>query len=155
MPRPRTDRAIAAALFGFALAASAALCAAAEPTPLQRSRSLPGLEPHLSAQETHALQSDGLAMTAHQCGCYDKPKAHFPYTLLIVRTPERELVVRPEGQESAFRFELLAVRSGDTYCAPDANQTCFGDFATPCEFTDFRYGALLAQFFPTCKASND
>ncbi len=144
-------RALPAALLVLVLAPPAAQLTAA-PASAKR---LPGLEQHLSAQELATLHADGLSVAAHQCGCYDKPDPHFPYTMLIVRTPERELIVRPEGQESAFHFELLAVRRGDTYCGADAEAACYGEFATPCEFTDFRYGPVLKEYFPTCKLSSE
>ena len=46
----------------------------------------------------------------------------------------------------------LAVRHGDRYCDVDSEDQCYGTFAHPCEFSDFRYGRQLAPYFPTCKS---
>ena len=50
------------------------------------------------------------------------------------------------------RFKDLAVRFGNRYCELDSEQTCFGTFSSPCDFTDFRYGPHLSVYFPTCKS---
>lgn len=50
-------------------------------------------------------------------------------------------------------FTALAVKYGTRYCAVD-KPDCYGSFAQPCDFTDFRYGPTLAQFFPTCKTDD-
>jgi hypothetical protein len=44
----------------------------------------------------------------------------------------------------------LAVRTGDRYCEVDSEDQCYGTFAHPCDFTDFRYGPYLKEFFPSC-----
>jgi hypothetical protein len=68
--------------------------------------------------------------------------------VVIVKTTTRELVARPEGHESNVSLTLLAVRDGERYCEIDSNKP-YGAFANPCEFTDFRYGPVLADYFPT------
>ena len=109
----------------------------------------------MSEHELDAMRTNGAQVTAHQCGCYDRPKPHFPYTLVIVKTSQREWVARPEGQESAAGLVPIALREGAKYCDLDAEQPCFGEFASPCEFTDARYGAVLVDYFPTCKTAGD
>lgn len=101
------------------------------------------------------MRTAGVLVTAHHCGCYDRPNPHFPYALVIVKTSQRELVARPEGQESATELALIAVRDGAKYCQADAEQPCYGEFNSPCEFTDFRYGAVLVEYFPTCKTERE
>jgi hypothetical protein len=158
MPRARSSKTSTATLFALMLFASPAAQLAAPAAPgahAAQAKRLPGLEAHLSAQELDALHTHGFSVQSHHCGCYDQPAPHYPYTLVIIKTPQRELVARPEGQESAVSLALLAVRDGDRYCEIDAAQPCFGAFATPCEFTDFRYGPVLAEYFPTCKAARD
>jgi hypothetical protein len=147
----------AAMLCGCMLFVAAAQLAAprAAAANAEQAKRLPGLETHLSAQELETLRTKGLSVEAHHCGCYDQPTPHFPYTLVIIKTPKRQLVARPEGQESAVSLTLLAVRDGERYCEIDADKPCFGAFATPCEFTDFRYGPVLADYFPTCKARGE
>jgi hypothetical protein len=99
-----------------------------------------------------AFRIEDLRIESHACGCDDKPIAHFPYRVVLVSTPKADLVARPEGQEGVAGIVPLAVRYGDRYCALESDEQCYGSFAHPCEFTDFRYGPALAAFFPTCKA---
>jgi hypothetical protein len=73
-----------------------------------------------------------------------------PYSVVIIRTTRGDLITRPENVEVAVRFSPLAVRYGDRYCHVDSG-SCYGVFPEVCEFTDFRYGPYLAEFFPTCK----
>jgi hypothetical protein len=89
------------------------------------------------------------------CGCYDQPNKHYPYSIVVFKKAERELITRPERHEGALTFSPLAVRYGTRYCALDSEQECYGTFPHPCEFTDFRYGATLAEYFPTCKDDTD
>jgi len=86
------------------------------------------------------------------CGCDDQPNKHFPYSVAVFKSANGDLVTRPERGELAVTFTALAVRFGDRYCDIDSEQPCYGSFSHPCEFTDFRYGAYLEQFFPTCKS---
>jgi hypothetical protein len=72
--------------------------------------------------------------------------------IVLLRTPKGDLVTRPEPRESAVSFTALAVRYGTQYCDVEAEESCYGSFADICEFTDFRYGPYLAEYFPTCKS---
>ena len=89
---------------------------------------------------------------SHYCGCYDRPTPHYPYAMVLFITSKGALVARSEGREGVPRITPLAVRYGDRYCALDSEEECYGSFSHPCEFTDFRYGPTLAEFFPTCKS---
>jgi hypothetical protein len=101
--------------------------------------------------ELEQLQPGQLHVQVHYCGCSDRPRAHFPYQLVLLQTPKGDLVARPEHYELAVEFTTLAVRYGTRYCAVD-EPDCYGSFEQPCDFTDFRYGPYLGPFFPTCKA---
>jgi hypothetical protein len=109
------------------------------------------LRDRFSRIELDALRPGDLEMESHFCSCSDAPRKHFPYAVVVLRTPKGDLVTRPEGQEGVFHFAALAVRHDDLYCDVESEADCFGTFAHPCEFTDFRYGRQLAEFFPTCK----
>lgn len=98
-----------------------------------------------------AFRVEDMHVEAHACGCEDQPVPHFPYRVVLVSTPMGDLVARPEGQEGAVGIAPLAVRYGDRYCDAQTDERCYGAFAHPCEFTDFRYGPSLAEYFPTCK----
>ena len=111
------------------------------------------LRSRFSATELEQLQSGQLRVQVHYCGCSDRPTAHFPYQLVLLETPKGDLVARPEHHEFAVDFTALAVKYGTRYCAVD-KPDCYGSFAQPCDFTDFRYGPTLAQFFPTCKTDD-
>jgi hypothetical protein len=104
----------------------------------------------LSAPELEGLQRDDLKVESYYCSCYDKPNKHFPYAIVVLRTPQGDLVARPERNEAAVTFTVLAIRYGNRYCEVDVGGDCYGSFAEPCDFTDFRYGPTLAEFFPTC-----
>jgi hypothetical protein len=110
------------------------------------------LKARFSETELAALRPGDLGLEAHYCGCYDRPKPHFPYPIVLFKTPKGDLVARPDSQEGAVSFAPLAVRHGERYCEVDSEQTCYGSFSEPCDFTDFRYGPGLEQFFPTCKS---
>ena len=107
-----------------------------------------------TAEEFRALSPNDISMTPQQCGCYDKPVKHYPYAVVVLATPKGELILRPEQREMQVSFVKLATRHGKLYCDPDATGECFGEFADLCEFTDFRYGPLLAPYFPTCKTED-
>ncbi len=96
------------------------------------------------------LHQDNMQIESHFCGCFDQPRKHFPYSVVIVKAARGDLVARPEGSEGEVRLIPLAVRFGDRYCDIDAEQSCYGTFSHPCDFTDSRYGAQLRPFFPTC-----
>jgi hypothetical protein len=104
----------------------------------------------LSVPELEGLQRDDLKVESYYCSCYDKPNKHFPYAIVVLRTPKGDLVARPERNEAAVTFTVLAIRYGNRYCEVDVGGDCYGSFAEPCDFTDFRYGPTLVEFFPTC-----
>jgi hypothetical protein len=107
-----------------------------------------------SEAELQGFRAQGLTAEQHECGCYDKPTKHFPYSIVVFKTARGELVTRAERGDGPPRFSALAVRHGDRYCDPNAEETCYGSFGHPCDFTDFRYGESLAPFFPTCKTED-
>ncbi len=110
------------------------------------------LSVRFSAAELQQFRAGDLKIERHYCGCYDEPIKHYPYSVVLVRTPRGDLVARPDNLDVAVTFTLLATRQGDQYCEVDSS-SCYGVFREVCDFTDFRYGPYLAQFFPTCKTS--
>lgn len=88
----------------------------------------------------------------YDCSCYDEPSKHYPYSIVVFKTAQGDLVTRPERREGALTFSPLALKFGTRYCTVESEQDCYGSFSHPCEFTDFRYGPYLAKFFPTCKS---
>lgn len=96
------------------------------------------------------LAREQLRVQSYACGCNDKP-AHYPYRIVLIGTPKGDVVARPEGQEGAVGIAPIAMRFGERYCKLDSDTNCYGSFTDPCEFTDFRYGTMLAEFFPSCK----
>jgi len=105
-----------------------------------------------SQAELEGLRPGEVEVESHSCGCYDQPKKHFPYLVVVVRTPKGDLVLRPELQEGAASFTPIAVRSGMRYCEVETEGACYGSFEDPCDFTDARFGPHLAAYFPTCKS---
>jgi hypothetical protein len=110
------------------------------------------LRDRFSQGELETLRPGELWLESHFCGCNDVPTKHFPYAVVLLGTPKGDLIARPERHEIAVRFTALAVRYGDRYCDLESETSCYGSFPHPCDFTDFRYGPLLIEFFPTCKA---
>lgn len=110
------------------------------------------LKARFSQSELEGLRPGELRVEAYYCGCYDYPRKHFPYAAVLLRTPKGDLIARPEGGDEVVRFTALAVRFGNQYCEIESEQRCYGAFSHPCDFTDFRYGPYLAEFFPTCKS---
>ena len=110
------------------------------------------LREKFSRPELDALRPDELSLESHFCGCTDAPRKHFPYAVVVLRTPKGDLIARPEGHEAMVHFAALAVRNDDVYCDLHSETSCYGAFAHPCDFTDFRYGGQLAEFFPACKS---
>lgn len=108
------------------------------------------LRTRFSQTELEGLRAGDLRVESYYCGCYDKPTKHYPYSIILLKTPNGDLVARPEGTDGALSFTPLAVRYGDRYCALGSETDCYGSFSHPCDFTDFRYGPYLAEFFPTC-----
>lgn len=110
------------------------------------------LQGRFSEAELDALRPDELRVESHYCSCEDTPHPHYPYTVVLFLTPRGTLVARPEGREGAVTITPLAVRHDTRYCELESEASCYGSFAHPCEFTDFRYGPTLSQFFPSCKS---
>ncbi len=110
------------------------------------------LKARFSQTDLEGLQVGDLRVEAYYCSCYDKPNRHYPYSIVLLKTPKGDLVARPEGTDGALIFTALAVRHGDRYCEVESETDCYGTFSHPCEFTDFRFGPSLAEFFPTCKS---
>jgi len=108
------------------------------------------LKSRFSESELRALQQGALTLERHYCGCYDKPRKHFPYSFVLLKTPKGDLVARPERKEGSLSFTPLAVRTGDQYCELESEESCYGAFLDPCDFTDFRYGPSLIAYFPSC-----
>jgi hypothetical protein len=111
------------------------------------------LKARFSEAELEALGPEASRVEAHSCGCYDEPRPHFPYRLVLFTTPKGDLVARAESHESALRITPLAVRKGNHYYELESEEQSYGAFAHPCDFTDFRYGPHLREFFPSCKAA--
>jgi hypothetical protein len=109
------------------------------------------LDQQMTASERAALREQDLRVSGAQCGCADRPEPHYPYAVVIVSSPKGDLVARVEGEEGAIRMKPLALRTGTLYCSVDEGEGCFGEFAHPCEFTDARFGRMLAPYFPDCK----
>jgi hypothetical protein len=110
------------------------------------------LEAQLSESERDRPATGNQRVEAYYCSCYDEPNKHYPYSIVVLKTPNGDLVARPEGTDGALFFTPLAIRYGNRYCEIDSEKDCYGSFSHPCEFTDFRYGPYLAEFFPTCKS---
>jgi hypothetical protein len=108
-----------------------------------------------SEAEFRALAPGAIAFEARQCGCYDRPTAHYPYLVAVLSTPKGDLILRPDQRELQVSFVHLALRQGDLYCGFEPGGECHGRFADVCDFTDFRYGDDLAPYFPTCKSGDD
>jgi hypothetical protein len=105
--------------------------------------------------EFRALAPDQIRLESRQCNCDDRPTPHYPYLLVILNTPKGDLVMRPDQREMQVDFTHLALRQGDLYCGVEADGKCYGQFADACDFTDFRFGATLQPYFPTCKAKDE
>ena len=152
------------------LAAAALLCGPLMPATVRADQQLAALEQHsepvaantlegvsrwigsrFSASEIAQLSPEDFRVEQHACNCSDRPDPHFPYLVVLFTTPKGDLVARAEGQENMARITPLAVRNGKEYCRVDAEDQCYGSFASVCEFTDFRFGPSLAPFFPDCK----
>ena len=108
-----------------------------------------------TSAEIEKMSPEDFRIEPHACSCADKPDPHFPYLVVLFTTPKGDLVARPDGQENMTKFTPLAVRRGEHYCMVDAEEQCYGSFANVCEFTDFRYGSMLEQVFPTCKTADN
>ena len=105
-----------------------------------------------SEAELKSYQPEDFQIESHACGCYDRPEPHYPYLLVFFKTPKGDLVGRPDRRGVDTVITRLAVRHGERYCDVDSEDQCYGTFAHPCEFSDFRYGRQLAPYFPTCKS---
>jgi hypothetical protein len=136
--KPRTQ-----AMMLILIAMSFALLTRADPARAQ--------DPAAGAQPP-AQDADDPRAQWYDCSCYDEPSKHYPYSIVVFKTAQGDLVTRPERREGALTFSPLALRFGTRYCTVESEQDCYGSFSHPCEFTDFRYGPYLAEFFPTCKS---
>ncbi len=102
--------------------------------------------------ELETYQPEDFRIESHFCYCSDRPVPHYPYQLVFFSTPKGDLVGRPDRRGFDTVITPLAERRGELYCEIDGEEDqCFGTFANPCEFTDFRYGKQLAPYFPSCK----
>jgi hypothetical protein len=108
-----------------------------------------------TSAEIEKMSPEDFRIEPHACSCADKPDPHFPYLVVLFTTPKGDLVARPDGHENMTKFTPLAVRRGEHYCMVDSEEQCYGSFANVCEFTDFRYGSMLEQVFPTCKTADN
>lgn len=102
--------------------------------------------------ELQKYQPEDFRIEPHLCGCYDRPVPHYPYILVFFTTPKGDLVGRPDQRGLDTIITRLAVRHGERYCEVESEERCYGSFSNPCEFSDFRFGSQLAEYFPTCKA---
>jgi len=104
-----------------------------------------------TAAELQNYQPEDFRIESQLCNCSDRPEPHYPYILVFFNTPKGDLVGRPDRKGFETVITRLAVRHGEEYCDVDAEDECYGSFSHPCDFSDFRYGAQLAPYFPTCK----
>ncbi len=102
-----------------------------------------------------AYSPEQFRIESHLCNCTDRPEPHYPYIFVIFSTPKGDLIGRPDRKGFDTVITRLAVRHGERYCDVDAEHECYGSFATPCHFSDARFGAQLAPYFPTCKQPDD
>ena len=109
------------------------------------------MKQRFSKSEMDMYSAEDFRVESHFCSCADQPEPHFPYAVVLFTTPKGDLVARAEPQEQGPRITPLAVRNGEQYCKLEAEEQCYGSFASVCAFTDFRYGPLLEPYFPTCK----
>ncbi len=105
-----------------------------------------------SETELRTYRAEDFRIESHMCGCYDKPEPHYPYLLVFFSTPKGDLVGRPDRRGLDTIITRLAVRHGERYCDVESEDECYGSFSDPCDFSDFRYGRILAEYFPTCKS---
>ncbi len=102
------------------------------------------------ADGSENIVSDKLIPEPRFCNCSDSPRPHYPYILLFFRTPKVDLVTRLERGEGGDRYVAIAVRRNARYCSLASETECYGDFEEPCDFSDFRFGAILKPYFPSC-----
>jgi hypothetical protein len=150
-------------LVGIALFGLSGTCLAQEPAKVhqvaEQSKSVDSVEisawlgGRFSRSELEAMPAADLKVESYHCGCYDQPVQHFPYAMVVVNTAKGDWIGRPEGGDEGVRFTGIAERFGDRYCDVGPEGRCYGSFAHPCDFSDFRFGANLRTFFPTCKAN--
>lgn len=164
--KPDNARASALLILGvfasWALLLWGGLCRADEPVagPLgaeekkavELNRMSPWSKAQLSEADRERPPAGNQRLESYYCSCYDEPDKHYPYSIVVLKTPNGDVVARLEGTDGALFFTPLAVRYGNRYCKLGSDKDCYGSFSHPCEFTDFRYGPYLAQFFPTCKS---
>jgi hypothetical protein len=136
------------------IVAALTLLAWTEPCRADAAQEAPHPEATLPRAQPEALQLGEQKAQWYDCSCYDQPVKHFPYSIVVFETATGDLVTRPERREGALTFSPLAHRYGTRYCTVDSEQDCYGSFPHPCDFTDFRYGPYLAEFFPKCMSDD-
>ena len=104
-----------------------------------------------SEAQLQSYQPEDFRIESQLCNCSDRPEPHYPYIMLFFSTPKGDLVGRPDRKGFETIITRLAVRYGEQYCNVESEDECYGSFSHPCDFSDFRYGAQLAPYFPTCK----
>ncbi len=104
-----------------------------------------------SEAELHDYRPEDFRIESQMCNCSDRPEPHYPYIMVFFSTPKGDLVGRPDRKGFETVITRLAVRHGEAYCDVESEEECYGTFSHPCDFSDFRYGAQLAPYFPTCK----
>lgn len=105
-----------------------------------------------SEAELLTYRPDDFRIEYQMCNCSDRPEPHYPYIMVFFATPKGDLVGRPDRKGFETVITRLAVRHGETYCDVESEEECYGSFSHPCDFSDFRYGAQLAPYFPSCKS---
>lgn len=104
-----------------------------------------------SEAELQDYRPEDFRIESQMCNCSDRPEPHYPYIMVFFSTPKGDLVGRPDRKGFETVITRLAVRYGQEYCSVDSEDECYGSFSHPCDFSDFRYGAQLAPYFPSCK----
>ncbi len=110
-------------------------------------------ENKFSEAELQTYRPEDFRIESQMCNCSDQPEPHYPYIMVLFSTPKGDLVGRPDRKGFETVITRLAVRHGEAYCNVEYEDECYGSFSHPCEFSDFRYGAQLAPYFPYCKST--
>jgi hypothetical protein len=104
--------------------------------------------------ELQTYRPEDFRIESQLCNCSDRPEPHYPYIMVFFSTPKGDLVGRPDRKGFETVITRLAVRHGEEYCNVESENECYGSFSHPCDFSDFRYGAQLAPYFPSCKSAD-
>lgn len=111
-------------------------------------------ENRFSEAELQTYRPEDFRIESQMCNCSDRPEPHYPYIMVFFSTPKGDLVGRPDRKGFETVITRLAVRYGEEYCNVESEDECYGSFSHPCDFSDFRYGAQLAPYFPSCKSTD-